>query len=61
MTLRIDVTLDLGQMTQAVNVKTGTPLIETETAEVSSSGRNAVINELPEAGSTQGGRIAYTF
>ena len=59
--LRIDVILEVGQMTQAVTVKAGTPLIETETAEVSSSGRNAVINELPEAGSTQGGRIAYTF
>ena len=59
--LRIDVTLQLGPTTQTVTVKGGTPLIETETAEVSSGGQNAVINALPEAGSTQGGRIAYTF
>jgi hypothetical protein len=59
--LRIDVTLELGQMTQTVTVKGGTPLIETETAEISGGGRNELINELPEAGSTQGGRIGYTF
>ena len=59
--LRIDVTLQLGQMTQTVTVKGETPLIETETAAVSSGERNYVINELPEAGSTQGGRIGYTF
>ena len=51
----------LGQMTQTVTVKGETPLIETETAAVSSEERNSVINDLPEAGSTQGGRIGYTF
>ena len=59
--MRIDITLELGPVTQAVTVKGGTPLIETETAAVSSEERNLVINELPEAGSTQGGRIGYTF
>jgi hypothetical protein len=59
--LRIDVTLELGPVTQAVTVKGETPLIETETAAVSSEERNSVINDLPEAGSTQGGRIGYTF
>ena len=55
--MRIDVTLELGQMTQAVTVKGETPLIETESATVSSEERNSVINDLSEAGSTQGGRI----
>ena len=59
--LRIDVTLELGAITQIVTVKGQTPLIETETAAVSSGERNSVINDLPEAGSTQGGRIGYTF
>jgi hypothetical protein len=59
--LRIDVTMELGQVSETVMVKGGTPLIETETAAVSSEARNDVINELPEAGSTQGGRIGYTF
>ncbi|MGD0128685.1 MAG: carboxypeptidase-like regulatory domain-containing protein, partial [Terriglobia bacterium] len=59
--LRIDVTLELGEVTETVTVKGATPLIETETAAVSSEERNYVINELPEAGSTQGGRIGYTF
>ena len=59
--MRIDVTLQLGPTTQTVTVKGGTPLIETETAAVSSEERNSVINDLPEAGSTQGGRIGYTF
>ena len=38
--MRIDVTLELGQMTQTVTVKGETPLIETETAAVSSEERN---------------------
>ena len=59
--LRIDVTLGVGQVTNSVTVKGETPLIETETAAVSSEERNAVINDLPEAGSTQGGRVGYTF
>src|SRR5215469_5613986 len=59
--LRIDATLELGQATQTITVKGEAPLIETETSTVSTTERNSVINELPEAGSSQGGRIAYTF
>ena len=59
--LRIDVTLEIGQIAQTITVKGETPLIETETSAISTGEGNAVINDLPEAGSSQGGRIAYTF
>jgi hypothetical protein len=59
--LRIDVALEVGQTTQTVTVNGETPLIDTETSAISAGERNSVINQLPEAGSTQGGRIGYTY
>lgn len=60
-TLRINVALEVGDVSQAVTVTGATPVIETESATVSSSARNAEMNAVPTAGSVQGGRIPYTY
>jgi Carboxypeptidase regulatory-like domain/TonB dependent receptor-like, beta-barrel len=59
--LQINVTLQLGKVTQSVTVRGATPLINTETAAMSSEATNNTINSLPLAGSTQGGRLAQTY
>ena len=57
--LRIDVGLEVGDVTQAVTVTGATPLIETETATLSVSARNQEMNDLPMTGGAQGGRIPH--
>lgn len=59
--MRIDATLQLGKITQTVSVRGATPLIETETPAMSSEATSKLINNLPLAGSTQGGRLAQTY
>ncbi|HWQ56339.1 MAG TPA: TonB-dependent receptor [Bryobacteraceae bacterium] len=60
-TVRVDITLEVGELTQTVEVSGVAPVIETETPTVSFSARNDIMNRVPTAGSVQGGRIPYAF
>ncbi|MBM3773953.1 MAG: TonB-dependent receptor [Acidobacteria bacterium] len=60
-TLRIDAALEVGELTQSIEVSGGAPLVETETSMVSFSARNDIMNRVPTAGSIQGGRVPYAF
>ena len=57
--LRIDVILEVGAVTQEITVTGTTPIIETEAATISVSTRNATMNDMPMAGSAQGGRLPH--
>ena len=60
-TVRIDVSLEVGELTQIVEVAAEATLVETETPTVSFSARNEIMNRVPTAGSIQGGRVPYTY
>ena len=57
--MRIDAVLEVGAVTQEVTVTGTTPLIETETPTLSVSARNQIMNDMPMAGSAQGGRLPH--
>ena len=52
-TVRVDVSLQVGELTQTVEVAAEAPLVETETPTVSFSARNEIMNRVPTAGSIQ--------
>src|SRR6202035_1255805 len=59
-TLRIDFSMQVGDLVQTVEVVSSVPVVETESPTVSFSARNEIMNEVPTAGSVQGGRLPYT-
>jgi Carboxypeptidase regulatory-like domain len=59
--MRINATLQVGKMSQSVTVTGRTPLIQTESATISTLASNAYMNQVDTVGSIQGGRIPYAF